>query len=211
MKDRYTLRGLDRVPIPDLEDAIVGQVDDFETALKATKDMDVVIHLAGVPSGAAPWEDILQNNIIGTYNIFEGARRNGVRRIVLASRAGLFGPYPKNMMRTADMLPRPESYYSVSKIFGESLGYMYSARHGMEFVGVRIGNFKRAKPIAEHPHRLSHGDCVRLFEAAATHPGVKYEVVFGVSDSTWKLYDVEHGRKAIGYYPQDKSVIEPEV
>ena len=35
--------------------------------------------------------------------------------------------------------------------------------------------------------------------------GVKFEVVFGVSDSTWALYDLEHGRQVIDYHPQDKS------
>ena len=40
---------------------------------------------------------------------------------------------------------------------------------------------------------------------AVIHPGVKYEIVFGVSGSDIKRFDFEHGRKAIGYYPQDKS------
>ena len=30
-----------------------------------------------------------------------------------------------------------------------------------------------------------------------THPGVKYEVVFGVSDSNWPLYDLDHGRRSV--------------
>ena len=59
MKDRYSLRGFDHVPMPDIEDAIVGDVTDFNTVLKATQDMEAVIHLAGNPSGGAPWEDIL--------------------------------------------------------------------------------------------------------------------------------------------------------
>ncbi|MBT4500420.1 MAG: hypothetical protein HOC74_22015, partial [Gemmatimonadetes bacterium] len=46
-------------------------------------------------------------------------------------------------------------------------------------------------------------DCVRVFEQALTHPGVEYEVVFGVSASNWPLYDMEHGKRAIGYEPQD--------
>ena len=132
MKDKYSLRGLDRVPMPDLKDAIVGDVADFDTMLKATKDMDAGVHLAGVPSGGAPWEEVLRNNIIGTYNVFEAARQNGVRRIAFASRAGLLGPYPKNIMRTIDMMPLPQSYYSVSKVFGENLGYMYASRFDME-------------------------------------------------------------------------------
>ena len=58
----------------------------------------------------------------------------------------------------------------------------------MEVVCVRIGNFN-ADPerVIDHPHQLSNGDCVRVFEAAITHPGVKYEIVFGVSDSSWPL------------------------
>ena len=50
---------------------------------------------------------------------------------------------------------------------------------------------------------------VRVFERAVMQPGVKFEIVFGVSDSTWKLYDLEHGRKVIGYEPQDKSEVSP--
>ena len=53
-------------------------------------------------------------------------------------------------------------------------------------------------------------DAVRVFEQAVTQPGVKFEIVFGVSDSTWQLYDLEHGRKVIGYHPKDKSRITPE-
>jgi uronate dehydrogenase len=210
MKDRYRLRGFDRVPMPDLEDAIVGDIADFEAVLRATEGMDAVIHLAGIPSGGAPWEEILPNNILGTYNVLEAARQSGVRRVAFASRAGLLSPYPQDLTRTVDLPPRPESYYSVSKVFGESLGYMYASRFGLEFVAVRIGNFKRDRPTPEHPHHLSHADAVRVFEQAVTHPGVKFEIVFGVSDSTWPLYDLEHGKKALGYYPQDRSEATPE-
>ena len=76
------------------------------------------------------------------------------------------------------MIPRPESYYSISKVFGENLGYMYSARFDMEFVSVRIGNFKRDRDLPTHPHQLSHGDAALVFERAVTQPGVKFEVVF---------------------------------
>ena len=98
---------------------------------------------------------------------------------------------------------------------------MYSARFDMEFVSVRIGNFKRDRDLPDHPHQLSHGDAALVFEQAVTSPlnppasggkrGVKFEVVFGVSDSTWGLYDLEHGRDVINYHPQDKSDAEPEI
>ncbi len=199
--DRYQLRGFDRVPLPELEDVVVGELTDFEAVARATQGMDAVIHLAGNPSGAAPWEEILHSNIIGTYNLFEAARRSGVSRIAFASRAGLLAPYPEEITRTVDLPPRPESYYSISKVFGENLGYMYASQFGLECVSVRIGNVRADRPHAEHPHHLSHADLVRVFERAVIHPGAQYEVVFGVSAGDWPLYDLEHGRRAVGYNP----------
>ena len=202
--DRHELRGFDVGPTPDLEDSIEGDVSDFDTVLKATEGMDAVIHLA---TGEQSWEGMLKSNIVGTYNVFEAAHQTGTKRVAFASRAGLLAPYPKDIMRTIDLPTRPNSYYSVSKVFGEGLGYMYSERHDLEVVCVRIGNFHWHRDQPEHPHHLSHGDAVRVFERAVVHPGVKFEVVFGVSDSDWPLYDLEPGRKAIGYDPQDRSVV----
>ena len=199
--DRYQLRAFDRLPLPELEDVVVGELTDFEAVARATQGMDAVIHLAGNPSGAAPWEEILHSNVIGTYNLFEAARRSGVSRIAFASRAGLLAPYPEEITRTVDLPPRPESYYSISKVFGENLGYMYASQFGLECVSVRIGNVRADRPHAEHPHHLSHADLVRVFERAVIHPGAQYEVVFGVSAGDWPLYDLEHGRRAVGYNP----------
>ena len=202
LRDRYQLRVFDRVPLPDFEDAVVGELTDFEAVAAATQDMEAVVHLAGNPLGGAPWEEILNSNIIGTYNLFEAARQNNVRRVVFASRAGLLAPYPEEITRTIDMPPRPESYYSISKVFGENLGYMYASKFGLECVSVRIGNVRADRPLADHPHHLSHPDLVRVFERAVIHPDVQYEVVFGVSGGEWPLYDLEHGYRAIGYEPQ---------
>jgi len=204
LRERHELRGLDCQEMPGMDDAIVGDIGDFDRVKAATEGMDAVIHLVNVPGGE--WEHSLQS-MIGTYNVLEAARLNSVRRVAYASRGGVLPQsfYPRTIQRTADMLPKPESYYTISKVFGESIGYMYAARFDMEVVSVRVGNFKADRDQPEHPHHLSHGDCVRVFEQAVTHPGVKFEAVFGVSDSDWPLYDLDHGREVIGYHPQDRS------
>ena len=46
---------------------------------------------------------------------------------------------------------------------------------------------------------------MRVFEQAITHPGVRFAVVWGVSDSNLPVYDLDHGREVIGYEPQDRS------
>ena len=218
LKDKYQLRGLDLESNPNVPDTLIGNVADFDTVFAAIQDMDVVIHLANSSSAAigerqqnAGIDLLPSENFGGIYNLLEAARQNGVRRFVYASRAGLLSPYPQSIFRTIDMMPRPESYYSVSKAFGEDLGYMYTSQSELEFVAVRIGNFNRDRPEPEHPHHLGHADAVHLFEQAVIYPNVKFEIVFGVSDSTWNLYDLDHGRKAIGYYPKQKSNIEPNI
>lgn len=211
LHDRYELYGLDRAPMPLLARATVGDVADYELVRQASEGMDAIIHLAGM---SHVWEGVLHDNLIGTYNVFEAARENGVPRLAYASRAGLLAPYPKEIQRTMDMLPRPESLYSLSKVFGEGLGYIYASQHGLEVVAVRIGNFRLERDQPEHPHHLSHGDAARVFERAIIAPldqlEVPFAVVFGVSDSNWPLYDLEHGRRAIGYDPQDYADVPPE-
>lgn len=217
----HTVRAHDIVACSDFVDKCVSDLTDFAAVLAATKGMDAIVHLGGDPGGGAStqiegsdgsWQSILNSNIIGSYNVFEAARQAGVRRIAYASRAGVLGDYPEDdpkTFRTVTLPTTPKGDYTVSKVFGEALGYSYAHQHNMEVVCVRIGNFNGIRTTVDHPHQLSNADCINVFERAIVHPGVKYEIVFGVSDSTWPLYDLDHGRQAIGYYPQDKSVILP--
>lgn len=206
LQERHQIRGFDRDPMPDLEDTIIGSVADMDALLLATKGMDAVIHL-GSFGGERAWELMLETNYDGTYKVFEAARQNKVPRVVFASRAGLLSAYPKDQTRTMDLHPRPGSTYDISKIFGESMGYMFAHRYDMEVVCVRIGNFNADRDQPAHPHHLSHGDAVHVFEQAVTHPNVKFEIVFGVSASDWPMYDMDHGRNAIAYYPKDIAIV----
>jgi len=211
LRELHELRGFDRVATPGLSDTRVGDIRRLDDLLEACDGMDVIIHLAGDPRPSAPWEDVLQHNIVGTYNVFEAARRRNVRRVVFASRAGLLAAYPERILRTVDLVPRPEDLYSVGKIFGEFLGQYYAASHGIEVIVVRIGNLSRGRIKPEHPHHLSPADAVRLFQRCITHPGIRFEIVFGVSDSTYELYDLQHGRRVLDFHPGDRSDWRPPI
>ncbi|MCH2662602.1 NAD(P)-dependent oxidoreductase, partial [bacterium] len=86
--DRHEVRGHDRVEIPYLDDTIISELDDFAAVQDDTRDIDAIAHIGGLPGGNE-WEPMLQSNFIGTYNVFEAARQNGVKRIAYASRAGV--------------------------------------------------------------------------------------------------------------------------
>ena len=204
LRERHRVRGYDLQPTPDVDDSVVGDLGDLERLSAAAAGVDGIVHLGAVVGGAHRWNDVLSANIIGVRNALEASRRQGVPRFVFASRAGLVERYPRRLTRTVELPTRPFDDYSVSKAFGEQLGYRYHDEFGIEFVAVRIGAFRAAQTDTRHPHDLSHGDAVRVFEAALTHPGVGFEIVFGVSDAVWPLYDLDHGRRAIGYHPQDR-------
>ena len=206
LRKRHQVRGHDRVPMPELDDTIVSDLNDFDAVLEATRGMDGVAHIGGLP-GDDEWEPIHQSNIVGTYNVFEACRRNGVKRVAFASRVGVLGQYPRGVTLTVDIVSTPIGFYTISKVFGESIAYSYAREHDMGCVCVRIGSFNLSRDQPEHPLHLSHGDCLRVFEQALVHPNVTFAVVFGVSDSNWPLYDLEHGRQAIGYCPQDRSLV----
>jgi len=108
------------------------------------KEVDGIIHLGG-QSAEAPWEAILEANIVGCYNLFEAARKTGARRIVFATSNHAVGFYPRTTTIGTDVIPRPDSRYGVSKLFGEGLGAMYAYKHGIGVTSLRIGN------VAEKP------------------------------------------------------------
>ncbi len=99
-----------------------------------------ILHFGGF-SVEGPWDTILQSNIIGCYNLFEAARKQGVKRIVFASSNHAVGFYPRHHRIGTDVTARPDSRYGVSKVFGEAVGALYADKHGLGVTCIRIGNF----------------------------------------------------------------------
>ena len=79
--------------------------------------VDAVVHLGGV-SVEGPFEPILQANICGLHNLYEAARRQGVKRIVFASSNHVTGCYEQAQTISPQDPPRPDGNYGLSKLFG---------------------------------------------------------------------------------------------
>jgi uronate dehydrogenase len=117
-----------------------GSVTDMDVMTQACQGVDAVIHLGGY-SREAPWQQILEVNIGGTYTVFEAARRRRVPRVIFASSTHATGytPIPPDMKITEFRHPRPDTNYGVGKVTGEAIGSLYADRYGMDVICVRIG------------------------------------------------------------------------
>lgn len=166
--------------------------------------VDGIVHLGGY-SVEGPWETILQANIIGCHNLFEAARRQGVRRVVFASSNHVMGFHPRHSKIGAEAVPLPDTRYGLSKLFGEGLGALYAHKHGLGVLSIRIGNFGD-KPIDARRLAiwLKPADLVQLIRLGLEKPDLVYEVVYGMSDNQRAWWDNSHAL-ALGYRPEGRS------
>ena len=203
---KYRLRLSDKRPMKPAkgQSFVKADVSKMADALRITKGVDAVVHLGGY-SVEGPWEAILQANIVGCYNVFEAARRNGVKRIVFPTSNHAVGFYRRDRTIDHRIYPRPDSRYGVSKVFGEALGSLYADKYGMELFMIRIGN---VNPVPIDKRRLaiwiSPRDIAQLVSIGIDHPDVKFEIVYGVSRNKRSWYDNSNAYR-LGYQPQDDS------
>ncbi|MFH0520563.1 NAD-dependent epimerase/dehydratase family protein [Streptomyces sp. M41] len=209
----YRLRLLDLRPIEDAPDAIVADLADKEAVREAVRGVDAIVHLAGI-SLEAPFEKILKANIEGTYRLYEAAREEGVGRIVFASSNHAVGftprpegdaPHGTDVLIPVDTPRRPDTFYGLSKSFGEDLAQFYWDKYGLETVSVRIGScFPEPTSVRMLSVWMSPADGARLLHAALTAQNVGHTVVYGSSGNTRLWWDLTTAR-ALGYAPQDDS------
>jgi uronate dehydrogenase len=165
---------------------------------------DAVIHLGGV-SVERPFEEILEANIKGVYNLYEGARRHGVKRVVFASSNHVTGFYRQDEKIDAHALRRPDGYYGLSKSFGEDTAQFYFDRYGVETVSIRIGSaFPEPKDRRMMASWLSYDDLFELLRLSLFTPGVGHTVVYGMSDNAVTWWDNRHAA-GLGFAPRDSS------
>ncbi len=206
-RGRYRLRLSDIVALDDCgpqEEFIGADLGDLSAIRNAVAGVDGIIHLGGF-SVEGDWDTILSANIIGTYNLFEAARIEGVKRIVFASSNHAMGFYGRDETVDHTDYPRPDSRYGLSKVFGEVLGRLHADKYGAEVMAIRIGN------VAEEPidvRRLSiwisPRDLAQLISIGLEHPDIRFEVVYGMSDNERAWWDNSNARRP-GYTPRDRS------
>jgi len=205
-------------------------MSDLSVVEQAFQGMDTIVHMAADPNDEAPWESTFKNNIDASYHMFEAAKRTGVRRVIYASsiqvsfgyfynvepfksiHKGHFENVPETFERITTSDPTwPVNLYGSSKVFGETLARMYSSTTDLSCICIRMGGVhsmdKVPKPVL--PNASTKNDMVRMVEYCIQSPGtIKFETVYGLSNSNYRWVDIEHTAKAVGYIPEDRIRLE---
>jgi uronate dehydrogenase len=186
------------------EEIVSADITDADAMHAALRDIDCVVHLAGIPRENT-WESVLPNNIAGTYNVFEAARRNRVRRMIYASSNHVVGYHRAAKKIGTDVPPRPDSRYGVSKVFGEALARLYADKHGLSAACLRIGSFReRPQDARQLSTWISPRDTVQLVRRCIDAADYHYLIVYGVSANTRNRW-LNPAADFLGYAPQDNA------
>lgn len=206
LSSKFTLRLTDILPIAPLsarEQFAAADLTDMPALEKLMEGVDAVIHLGGVAVEEA-WEKIMPANIAGAFNVFEAARRKGVKRIIVATSNHAVGFYPRSETIDDTVFPRPDGRYGLSKAFAEIMGRLYADKYDMEVFCIRIGAMTqepediRRLAIWIHPEDLNS-----LVELGLTAP-LKFEIVYGMSDNKRTWWDNSNAIR-LGYRPKHRS------
>jgi uronate dehydrogenase len=187
-------------PLTAGEDVMHGDLRDPAIVDRLLQGVDVLVHFAGT-SVERPLPEIIDNNLRALVEVYEGARRNGVRRVVFASSNHAIGMYPVSERLDLDCAVRPDGFYGLSKVWGEALARMYWDKHGIESVCIRIGSCVERPSEPRHLSTwLGHADLLHLIDRCIEVPELGFMVVWGVSANTRSWWD-NSGAERLGFRP----------
>ena len=182
---------------------VKADLSDLAAMTDLLKDADMVVHFGAI-GDEAPFEQILRSNIMGAYNVWEAAHRNGLHRVVYASSVHAVGMYPKTQCLTTDTPHRPDSYYGLAKCFAEDLASLYWDKRGLESVCLRIFSCAEVTNPRAVGTWLSYPDLIQLVTRSIDTPVTGCTTVYGISDNDRAGVD-NTGAKFLGYRPQDNA------
>lgn len=197
-REEYDFTYLDKEDHPD-RDTVVTDITDYEAVREVIAGHDAVIHLAALVDLSSGWQEILETNVIGTYNVFEAAAHEGISRVIFASSIHTVGmceielapalytnEFQRPVVHHTDPV-RPDSFYGLSKVFGEALGRLFVESNTNPMSEVMSAFETNTR---DHPQRFYSLRITSVRDAEHDHPyGLAEE---GVEAGMWERGDEEY-------------------
>ena len=140
--DNLATGHLHNIPKNDNVTFIEGDICDPATVAEAVRGIDFVFHhaaLVSVPLSCQNPVDAFRINTLGTLNVLQNALDAGVKKVIIASSAAVYGNNPI-LPKREDMIPEPASPYAISKLDCEYLARMFYIDHGLRTTCLRYFN-----------------------------------------------------------------------
>ena len=186
------------------EKFITANLRNFKSTLKITKGIYAIVHFGAIPIEDSQ-QNILKNNIIGTYNLFEAARINKVKRIIFASSNHAIGFHRRTSKLNEVSMQRPDSHYGLSKAFGEDLSRLYADKFNIKSMCIRIGSCLKKPEDRRHLSTwISYADLAQLVDIGIKHKSLHHEIVYGASKNKRSWWNNSKAYK-LGYRPKDSA------
>jgi nucleoside-diphosphate-sugar epimerase len=159
----HSVRGLDNfatgrrgnlASIADRIDLHVADLADPAAVARACLGVDAILHQGALPSVPRSVKDPRPShnaNLNGTFNLLEGARAAGVKRVLYAASSSAYGNQP-GFPRVETMSPQPIAPYPVQKLAGELYMQSYARVYGMETVCLRYFNIFGPRQAPDSPY-----------------------------------------------------------
>ena len=180
--------------------ADLSQLDEMLPVLEGA---EMVVHFGAI-GDEAPFDQILQSNIVGAYTVWEAAYRHGLRRVVYASSIHAVGMHPRREFIGIDAPHRPDTYYGLAKCFAEDLASLYWDKRGLESVCMRILSCAQVNNARALGTWLSYDDLIHLVRRAIDTPTTGFSIVYGVSANDRAPVD-NSAAQYLGYRPKDNA------
>lgn len=185
------------------EEYVKADLSKLDEMLSLLEGADMVVHFGAI-GDEAPFDDILQSNIVGAYNTWEAAYQQGVRRVVYASSIHAVGMYAKSDFIGTDVPHRPDTFYGLAKCFAEDLGSLYWDKRELESVCLRILSCAQVTSARSLGSWLSYDDLIQLVEKSINTPTTGFAIVYGVSNNDRAPVDNANA-SFLGYRPIDNA------
>ena len=121
---------------------IEGDIRKLEDCIRATKDIDYVLHQAALGSVPRSIKDPITSNevnVSGFLNMLVASRDNGVKRFVFAASSSTYGD-SESMPKVEEVIGKPLSPYAITKYVNELYADIFSKTYGLETIGLRYFN-----------------------------------------------------------------------
>jgi uronate dehydrogenase len=182
LAQRCRLRSTDIRKLDDrcTDEIVTCDLADSRAAGALARGMDAIVHLAAIPRDAGI-NEIARANLISTWNVFDAAKDEGVKRIVFASSNHATGFYAPSQRLDISAHPRPDGIYGASKVFGEGVARLFWDKHGIECACLRIGSVLERPTEPRHLSTwISPRDLNQLIWRSLSTPVVGFTVAYGI-------------------------------